>query len=128
MTIALTNELYKVISQILVNQLKLIIAKIVGPMQLAFVPSKSITDNILLARDLIHNFHLKKGTPRMCIKLELAKAYDSVRWDFLEVALRCLRFPEKVIKILMECVSDAKFSVLVNGVAEGFFKGTRGLR
>ncbi|XXG79972.1 hypothetical protein AAC387_Pa09g0934 [Persea americana] len=33
-----------------------------------------------------------------------------------------------VIKLLMECVSGAKFSVLVNGVAEGFFKGTRGLR
>jgi len=64
----------------------------------------------------------------MCIKLDLAKAYDSVRWDFLEAALRCLRFPEMVIKLLMECVSGAKFSVLVNGAAEGFFKGTRGLR
>ena len=51
-----------------------------------------------------------------------------VRWDFLEAALRCLRFLEMIIKLLMECVSGAKFSVLVNGAAEGFFKGTRGLR
>ena len=126
--IALTNELYKFISRILVNRLKPLIAKIVGPMQSAFVPGRSIADNILLAQDLIHNFHLNKGSPKMCIKLDLAKAYDSVRWDFLEAALRCLRFPVKIVKILMECVSGAKFSVLVNGTAEGFFQGTRGLR
>ena len=64
----------------------------------------------------------------MCIKLDLAKAYDSVRWDFFKAALRCIRFPERVIKILMECVSRAQFFVLVNGAAKGFFKSTRGLR
>ncbi|XXG82786.1 hypothetical protein AAC387_Pa10g0677 [Persea americana] len=64
----------------------------------------------------------------MCIKLDLAKAYDSVCWDFLEAALRSLRFPEMIIKFLMECVSRAKFLVLVNGAAECFFKGTHGLR
>lgn len=126
--ISLTNELYKIISHILVNRLKLIIAKIVGPMQLAFVPGRSITGNILLAQDLIHNYHLNQGSPRMCIKLDLAKAYDSVRWDFLEAALRRLHFPDHVIKLLMECVSGAQFSVLVNGGAEGYFKATRGLR
>lgn len=103
------------------NRLKPLITKIVGLMQLSFVPSRSITYNILLAQDLIHNFHLNHGTPRMCIKLDLAKAYDSVRWDLLEDALRCLRLPEGFIKIIMACVSDAKFSVLVNGAAEGFF-------
>lgn len=54
--IALTNVLYKIISQILVNRLKTTIAKVVGPMQSAFVPGRNITDNILLAQDLIHKF------------------------------------------------------------------------
>lgn len=80
--IALTNELYKIITRILVNRLKPIIAKVVGPMQSAFVLSRSISYNILLARDLIHNFHLDQGCLRMCIKLDLAKAYNSVRWVF----------------------------------------------
>ena len=64
----------------------------------------------------------------MCIKIDLAKAYDSIRWEFLEAALKCLKFPDHIIRLLMECVTGAQFSVLVNGSVEGFFKSTRGLR
>ena len=64
----------------------------------------------------------------MCIKIDLAKSYDSVRWEFLEAASQCLKFPFHIIRLIMECVTGAQFLVLVNGSAEGFFKGTRGLR
>ena len=47
--IALTNELYKIITRIMVKRIKPFIAKLVGPMQSAFVPGRSIADNILLA-------------------------------------------------------------------------------
>lgn len=126
--ISLTNELYKIISRLLVNRLKPIIAKLVGPMQLAFIPGRSIADNILVAQDLIHNFHLSRGCPRMCSKIDLAKAYDRVRWDFLEAVVLSMRFPIHFIKLIMACVYDAYFSMLVNGNSEGYFKGTRGLR
>ena len=97
-------------------------------MQSAFTPGRSIADNILLAQDLIHYFRLMRGTYCMCVKIDLAKAYDSVRLDFLEAALNCLRFPAHFIKLLMACVSDAHYSILVNGSSEGYFRGTRGLR
>ena len=97
-------------------------------MQSAFVPGRSTADNILVAQDFIHNFHLRRGVPRMGLKIDLTKAYDSVRWDFLEVALVCMRFPTHFIKLIMACVADAHYSVLVNGSSEGYFKGTRGLR
>ena len=70
--ISLTNELYKIVRRILVNRLKPIIGKILSPMQSAFIPGRNIADNILLAQDLIHNFHLLKGPPRMCVKIDLA--------------------------------------------------------
>lgn len=79
--IALTNEIYKVIARILVFLLKPVISKVVGPMQSAFIPGREILDNILLTQDLLHNFHHKRGSPKMCLKLDLAKAYDSIRWE-----------------------------------------------
>lgn len=90
--ISLTNELYKIITQIIVNRLKPFMAKLVVPMQSAFIPGRSIADNVLMAQDLLYQFHLNRGHPRMCLKLELAKAYDSLRWDFLESALRVMSF------------------------------------
>lgn len=110
------------------NRLKPIVRKIVGPMQSAFFPGRSITDNILLAQDLIHNFHLNRGNSRMCIKLDLAKAYDSVRWGFLEASLQVVHFLAHFIKLIFECVTEAQFSILVNGSFESYFEGTRGLR
>lgn len=96
--ISLTNELYEIISCILVHRLKPIIAKIVRPMQLAFIPGISIANNILLAQDLIHNFHLNRGISRIRFKIDLAKAHDSVGWDFLEAALHCMHSPLHIIK------------------------------
>lgn len=45
--ISLTNELYKIISYILVHKLKPIIGRLVGPMQSTFIPRKSIAGTIL---------------------------------------------------------------------------------
>ena len=75
------------------HRLKPVIGKLLSPMQSAFIPGRSIADNILVAQDLNHNFHLSRGTPRMCVKIDMAKAYDSVVLEFLEAALRCFRFP-----------------------------------
>ena len=58
------------------------ISKLIGPFQSLFIPGRSIADNVLVAQDLLNGFHLEKGVQRMCLKLYLAKAYDSLRWDF----------------------------------------------
>ncbi|RKH55377.1 hypothetical protein D7X96_39335, partial [Corallococcus interemptor] len=42
--ISLTNELYKIISRILVHRLKPVIGNLLSPMQSAFIPGRSIAD------------------------------------------------------------------------------------
>jgi hypothetical protein len=60
-SISLCNISYKIITKILANRLKSILPKIISPLQSAFVPSKNIQDNIILAHELLHTYKLKKG-------------------------------------------------------------------
>jgi len=48
-------------------------------------------------------------------KIDLSKAYNRVRWDFLEGVLREIMLPEATIKLIISCVSAVQFQVNVNG-------------
>ncbi|KAL0439801.1 UNVERIFIED_CONTAM: hypothetical protein Slati_2463100 [Sesamum latifolium] len=50
--ISCCNVIYKIISKLLVLRLRVILGKLVSPSQNAFVPDRSIGDNILLAQEL----------------------------------------------------------------------------
>ncbi|KAK4384405.1 hypothetical protein Sango_3064000 [Sesamum angolense] len=96
--------------------------------QNAFVPGRSITDNILLAQELLAGYNRKRLPQRCTIKVDIQKAYDSVEWDFLFEVLKLFNFPLQFIVLINQCVSTASFLVSLNGSIHGFFKGGRGLR
>lgn len=60
--------------------------------------------------------------------IDLKKAYDMVRWEFLEEVLRGYGFPMPFIQLIMVCVTTTTFTVKVNGAGYGYFEGKRGLR
>lgn len=46
--------------------------------QSAFIPSRRIMDNILLAHEIVLGYHNEKGKARCTMKIDIRKAYDSV--------------------------------------------------
>lgn len=83
---------------------------------------------MLLATEIVHGYNGKNIDPRGMLKVDLRKAFDSVRWDFIISALRALAIPERFIHWISECISTPSFSISVNGNSDGFFKSTKGLR
>lgn len=62
------------------------------------------------------------------IKIDMAKAYDSVEWDFLAAVLRRMGFDEIFIDKIWRLLANNWYSILIKGQACGFFHSTRGVK
>jgi hypothetical protein len=127
--ISLCNVVYKVISKMIANRLRVILPEIISDHQSAFVPGRLITDNILIAYESIHRIKKKCGKRGLCaIKLDMHKAYDRVEWNFLEKIMLKMGFNRRWVQLIMACVSSVKYKVRFNSMETGAFMPTRGLR
>ncbi|XP_077246062.1 uncharacterized protein LOC143885910 [Tasmannia lanceolata] len=126
--ISLCNFLYKLITKILANKLRLIMHKIISPNQSAFIKGRNIQDNILLAHDLVHNFHLKSNVAGLCIKLDLKKAFDMIRRESLLLFLKKIGCNDIWCNWIHECIDTPSFSILINGSPVGYFTSRNGIR
>eukprot|EP00267_Zea_mays_P032771 XP_008666548.1 uncharacterized protein LOC103645237 [Zea mays] len=125
--ISLTHSIAKIISKVLANRLAPCLDQLVSRSQSAFIRKRSIHDNFLFTQNLIKELNRAK-IPTLFLKLDIAKAFDSVRWDYLLEVLHHLGFGNRWkawVSILLRSASSA---VMINGVRGNFFNHGRGLR
>lgn len=128
--ISLCNVVYKIISNVLANRMKKVIDYIISDSQSAFIPGRLITDNIMIAFEIMH-FMKRKNTGKdswMALKLDMSKAYGRVEWKFLEAVLMKLGFDVRVVKLIMGCMTSAQYQISHAGKQFGSIVPERGLR
>lgn len=122
--ISLCNVSYKLLSKIIANRLKKVMAQVIDESQSAFVKDRLITDNIIVAIEAFHWLKTGMGfshSNAYALKIDMSKVYDRVEWGYLRWILTWLNFPCRLIDLIMQCVSTVNFQVLINGIPSQSF-------
>ena len=126
--ISCLNTVYKVISKLLAKCLQVILPHIISQSQSAFMPRRFLAENVLLATDLVQGYNTSNSSPSAMLKVDLRKAFDTIKWDFIIGILKALSIPTKFIGWVYQCISTASFTISVNGSSSGYFESTNGIR
>ncbi|MFS7972208.1 putative RNA-directed DNA polymerase [Helianthus anomalus] len=125
--INLIGIISKVVSKVLANRLKSVMAKIVSESQTAFLTGRYILDGPLMANEVL-SWARKSGKKMFMFKIDFDKAYDNVNWEFLISVLDQIGFPALWQKWIRGILVSARSSILVNGSPTFEFDCQKGLR
>lgn len=82
------------------------------PKQTTFVKDRLLVENTVLAGELVNEYHKRLGPKKITIKVDIAKAFDTLSWDFL---LEGLNVPAALVGWLKKCVCTTNLTVGYNG-------------
>ncbi|GJR98003.1 putative RNA-directed DNA polymerase, eukaryota, reverse transcriptase zinc-binding domain protein [Tanacetum coccineum] len=101
--ISLIGCQYKIIGKLLANRLSTVIGSCVSSEQSAFIKGRNILDGPLVLNEIMA-WHLKCKEDLMVFKVDFEKAFDSLRWDFLDLVMVKLGFGLHVLTCKAESV------------------------
>ena len=112
--ISLIGSVYIIIAKILVNRLSFVISDLNSEVQSAFVANRQILGGPFILNELL-SWCKSKKTKAMIFKVDFEKAFDSVRWHFLDDVLMSFEFGVKWCGWINGFLKSAMGSVLFNG-------------
>ncbi|CAN6352985.1 unnamed protein product [Urochloa humidicola] len=125
--ICLQNCSLKIVAKMLTTRLQREIPKLIDLDQTGFIRGRSIAENFIYALELIQCCHRRK-LPTLVLKLDFAKAFDTVSWDSLDATMAARGFPQEWCCWIREMLHTSKLAVLVNGRPGTWFPCKRGVR
>jgi hypothetical protein len=111
--ISLVGVQYKITAKILENILVQVIDVVISPEQSTFIKGRQILDGPILLNEIIDLF-VKKKRKLMLFKINFAKAYKSLSWDFLFNIMAHMRFDSALVGWIRECLASSRASILIN--------------
>ena len=125
--ISLVHSFGKLVSKLMAARLASSLPELVDCNQSAFVKGRAIQDNFFMLKQSIRSLH-RRRTPALMLKVDMAKAVDSVAWPFLFEVMRHRGFGPRGLRRVTLMLSSSSMRVLVNGQPGDQFWHGRGLR
>lgn len=125
--ISLIHSMGKLIAKVLANSLLTHLNCMVHHDQSAFIKGRSIHNSFWFVQASAKALHARR-TPRILLKVDIAKAFDSVAWPFLLQIMEHMGFSWVWRDRISALLSSATTQVSMNGSARDKIQYARGLR
>ena len=113
--ITLLNVDYKLFTKVLANRIKVVLPSIIHTDQNGFMKNRFMGNNVLDVYALVALAEETRNENMVVLALDIEKAFDSVRWDYLNNVLWGFRFPEEFIAWISLTQQQACVQILNNG-------------
>nr|GEV20669.1 RNA-directed DNA polymerase, eukaryota [Tanacetum cinerariifolium] len=125
--ISLIGSIYKIIAKILANRLVGVLGDIVNEVQSTFIAERQILDGPFILNEVLQWCKVKKKQS-LIFKVDFKKAYDSVRWDFLDDILKKFGFGNKWCAWIQSFLRSSRGSIIINESPTEEFQFFKGLK
>jgi hypothetical protein len=125
--ISLIHIFAKLAAKVLATRLAPRLSALVERNQCAFIQKRCIHDNFMMVQQTARLLHRLKE-PRVMLKLDIARAFDSVSWAMLFEVLQKVGFGPRFRELVAILLSTASTRVLLNGEPGPPIWHRRGLR
>ena len=108
------------------NRITKVAQKIIRPSQTAFLPGRNIMEGAVILHETLHELHTKKKNG-IIFKIDFEKAYDKVKWDFLQQTLQMKGFSPTWCTWIEAFTTCGNLGIKVNDQLGSYFQTRKGL-
>jgi hypothetical protein len=125
--ICLLNVSFKIFTKVLTNRINLVAQKVIRSSQTAFLPGRYIIEGVVVLHETIHELH-KRKKDGFILKLDFEKAYNKVKWPFLQQVLRMKGFSPRWASWIQQVTFKGSVGIKVNDNIKHYFQTKKGVR
>jgi hypothetical protein len=118
--ICLLNVSFRILTKVATIRLNTVANHVVRPSQTTFMQVRNILDGVVVLHESVHELHSNK-LDGVILKLDFEKAYDKVKWPFLQQTLRMKDFSNEWHALIRNFVSGGSVDIKVNGDIVQYF-------
>lgn len=104
----------KILGNLLANRVAPELQNIISVSQSAFLKGRCIQDNFLYVKNTIQSMQREKKQA-IFLKLDIAKAFDSLNWDYLLDVLKHVGFSRRFHDLICIALASTSSRILLNG-------------